>query len=62
MTTTWPADTFPAMIPAMASSCESKQMAWPVNCFMPGSMPAVFTTTPSRARLPKRTAMPPTGL
>ncbi len=48
------------MIPAMASSCESKQMALPVNLRIEGAMPAVFTTAPSGARLPKQHASPPT--
>ncbi len=61
MTTKCPSFTLPCMIPALASSSESKQIALPVNLRIEGWIPAVFTTAPSGARFPNRTARPPTG-
>ena len=46
-------------MPSTAASCDSKTRAEPVNFQIDSSTPAVLTTQPSGARLPKRMARPP---
>ena len=59
ITTTSPATTLSRSIPSTASSCDSNTFAGPRKWKMLSSTPAVFTTQPSRAILPRRTARPP---
>src|SRR5690348_6391051 len=59
MTTTSPSVTCLLRIFSTASSCDSQTTAGPSNVQIDSSTPAVFTTQPSTARLPLRTARPP---
>src|SRR3954463_13721530 len=59
MTTTSPSLTCLRRIFSTASSCDSQTTAGPSNVQMDSSTPAVFTTQPATARLPLRTARPP---
>ncbi len=59
MTTTSPSLTCLLRIFSTASSCDSQTTAGPSKVQIDSSTPAVFTTQPSTARLPLRTARPP---
>ncbi len=56
---TSPVTTSLFIIPANASSCELYTFAGPLNFNIEGSTAPVFTTDPSGARLPNKTASPP---
>src|SRR3954453_9472274 len=59
MTTTSPSLISFSRIFSTACSCDSQTTAGPSNRQIDSSTPAVFTTQPSTARLPLRTARPP---
>ena len=54
ITTQSPLLTLPPRIASQASSCESNTFAGPLNFHIEGSTPAVLTTQPSCAMLPKQ--------
>ena len=59
MTTTWPARTVRLSIASTASSCELKQIAFPVNVLIDGSTPPTLITAPFGAILPNKIDKPP---
>ena len=59
MTTTSPATIFPPFMAAIASSSQSNTLAGPVCTIISGTTAERFTTQPSGARFPLRTASPP---
>ena len=58
MTTTWPARTVRLSIASTASSCELKQIAFPVNVLIDGSTPPTLITAPLGAILPNKIDKP----